>query len=258
MSMKLGKDAVGYYHATAGTELGDMSAVFSGASDIQLSMGAGAAKTSTRGGGGWDTELPTLRALSVSMKIPLDPTDAGYIALMTAFTTGALIAAAFLTDTKATAGAEGPVGSFAVTKFDRGEPLDGVLEVDVELKLSAYLCWCKVGVGNVIEFTTQPSASSAEDAAFAQQPVVTIKDAAGNTITTGTDATATVTISLQTGLGTLAGTLTKQAVAGVADFAGLGLAIDTAGTDKVLKASAPTQVGTVTALTSPAFTITAA
>jgi hypothetical protein len=256
MSMKLGKDAVGYYHATAGTALSGMSLMLSGVRDVQLSMGAGAAKTSTRGGGGWETELPTLRTLSVTCKIPLDPTDAGYIVLMTAFTTGALIAGAFLTDAKSVAGAEGPVGSFSVTKFDRGEPLDGVLEMDVELKLSTYLCWCKVGVGNVISFTTQPSASSAAGVAFAQQPVVTIKDAAGNTITTGTDATATVTVSLYTGAGALSGTLTKAAVAGVASFAGLALAIDTAGTDKVLKASAPTQAGTVTALTTPAFTIT--
>jgi len=257
MGMKLGKDAVGYYHATAGTALSGMTAMLTGVRDVQLSMGAGSAKTSTRGGGGWETELPTIRTLAVSLKIPLDPTDAGYIALMTAFTTGARIAGAFLTDAKSVAGAEGPVGDFSVTKFDRGEPLDGVLEVDVELKLATYLCWCKVGVGNVISFTTQPSASTAAGVAFAQQPVVTIKDAAGNTITTGTDSTAVVTVSLYTGLGTLAGTLTKAAVAGVASFAGLALAIDVAGTDKVLKASAPTQVGTVTALTSPAITITA-
>jgi len=257
MSMKLGKDAVGYYHATAGTALSGMTAMLTGVSDVQLNMGAGAAKTSTRGGAGWETELPTLRTLEATLKIPFDPTDAGYIALMTAYTTGAKIAAAFLTDAKSVDGAEGPVGDFSVVKFDRNEPLDGVSEVDVSLKLSTYLCWCKIGVGNVISFTTQPSASTAAGAAFAQQPIVTIKDANGTTITTGTDATATVTISLQTGLGTLAGTLTKAAVAGVASFAGLGLAIDTAGTDKVLKASAPTQVGTVTALTSPAITITA-
>lgn len=257
MSMKLGKDAVGYYHATAGTALSAMSLMLSGVRDVQLNMGAGSAKTSTRGGGGWETELPTLRTLAVTCKIPLDPADAGYQALAVAFTTGVNIAAAFLTDAKSVAGAEGPVGSFAVTKFDRNEPLDGEVEVDVELKLSTFLCWCKIGVGNVISFTTQPSASTAAGAVFAQQPVVTIKDANGTTITTGTDSTATVTISLYTGLGTLAGTLTKVAVAGVASFAGLALAINTAGTDKVLKASAPLSIGTATALTTPAITITA-
>lgn len=143
MSMKLGKDAVAYYHATPTTALSSMTLILSGVRDVQLNIGAGSAKVTTRASGGWENELATLRTLSVTCKIPLDPTDAGYIQLATSFLAGTTFAAAFLTDAKAVVGAEGPVGDFSVTKFDRNEPLDGEIEVDVELKLAKFTAWNK-------------------------------------------------------------------------------------------------------------------
>ena len=105
------------------------------------------------------------------------------------------------------------------------------------------------GTATKVALTTQPSASTAAGTAFAQQPVVTIQDAQGNTVTSATD---NVTIALTTGTGTLSGTATVAAVAGVATFT--GLKINLTGTDKVLTATS----GTLTsATTSPAFTITA-
>ena len=101
-----------------------------------------------------------------------------------------------------------------------------------------------------LAFTTQPSARTAVDVAFAQQPIVTVQDAFGNTVV---GDTSTVTLALTTGTGVLAGTLTKAAVAGVADFAGQALAIDFVGTDKVLTA---TDGGLTVATTSPPFAIT--
>ena len=59
------------------------------------------------------------------------------------------------------------------------------------------------------------------------QPVVTVEDANGNVVTTGTDSTIDVTIGSKTGAGTLQGTATKTAVAGVATFT--NLRIDTSG-----------------------------
>ncbi len=113
-----------------------------------------------------------------------------------------------------------------------------------------------VVVASQIVFSTQPSVSTVSSTAFAQQPIVTIKDAQGNVVTTGADSTKTVTLSLTTGSGVLAGTLTKTAVAGVADFSGQNLAIDLMGADKVITASAPITAGTVTAV-SNSFAITA-
>ena len=109
-----------------------------------------------------------------------------------------------------------------------------------------------------VVFTTQPSASTVAGVAFATQPVVTIEDQFGNTVTSGSDSTTNVALTLTTGTGTLGGTNSMAAVAGVANFSGKGLSINLAGTNKVLTATATVTAGTETATTSPAFTITAA
>ena len=101
-----------------------------------------------------------------------------------------------------------------------------------------------------VMFTTQPSATTESGVAFAQQPVVTIQDAFGNTITTATNS---VTLTLAAGTGALGGTATMDAVAGVADFAGKGLNINLPGTDKVLTAT----VANLTPVTTDSFAITA-
>lgn len=102
-----------------------------------------------------------------------------------------------------------------------------------------------------IAFTTEPSASTAFSIPFATQPVVAIQDAFGNLITSGGDETATITMTLTTGTGTLGGTTSMNAVAGVADFAGMGLNIDQGGANKVLTATS-----TFGTAVSAAFTIT--
>ena len=98
-----------------------------------------------------------------------------------------------------------------------------------------------------LAFTTQPSTSTVANQPFAQQPVVTIQDATGNTVT---GSTLDVALALTYGTGSLSGTTTLAAIDGVATFA--GLSIDLAGTDKVLTASA---TGLAAATTSPTFTI---
>ena len=108
------------------------------------------------------------------------------------------------------------------------------------------------GLDIKLAFTTQPSVSTVSGVAFAQQPIVTIQDAAGNTVITATDS---ITLSLSTGTGTLGGTLSMNAVNGVADFSGKGVNINQTGSNKVLTASA---TGLTSATTTPPFTITAA
>jgi hypothetical protein len=107
-----------------------------------------------------------------------------------------------------------------------------------------------------VVFTTQPSASTVAGVAFATQPVVTIEDQFGNTVTSGSDSTVSVALTLTTGTGTLGGTTSMAAVAGVANFSGKGLNINLAGNNKVLTATATVAAGTKTTTTSPAFTIT--
>ena len=100
--------------------------------------------------------------------------------------------------------------------------------------------------------TTQPSPSTVAGVAFATQPVVEIRDAFGNLVSTGAGSTLTLTAALSTGAGALSGTATDAAVAGVANFAGNGLSIDIIGADKVLTFTA---TGVAAANTS-AFAIT--
>jgi hypothetical protein len=88
---------------------------------------------------------------------------------------------------------------------------------------------------------------------MATQPLVTIKDADGNVVSTGSQSTQTVTISIATGA-TLTGTASMSAVAGVADFTGKGITLTGAVGSKVLTAtiSSPSNI-TTTASVSLSF-----
>jgi len=105
------------------------------------------------------------------------------------------------------------------------------------------------GAAAKLAFTTQPSSSNAAGAAFGTQPVVTIQDAAGNKVTTSTDA---VTLAITAGTGAaLLGTPTVNAVKGVATFK--GLSVNLAGSNYTLSATS----GNLTPATSSAFTVMA-
>jgi len=68
-----------------------------------------------------------------------------------------------------------------------------------------------------IAFTTQP-AGAYDSQSFLTQPIVTVKDQFGNT----SPVSGTVTLTLQSGTGSLTGTLTANAIGGVATFANVG------------------------------------
>jgi signal peptidase I len=103
-----------------------------------------------------------------------------------------------------------------------------------------------VGAATKLAVTTTPSNTSVSNT-FTTQPVVTVRDAGGNTVTS---STASVTIALTTpGGATLTCTTNpKAAVAGVATFA--GCRINTAGSYTLTAAS-----GALTAAVSSTFTI---
>jgi hypothetical protein len=108
------------------------------------------------------------------------------------------------------------------------------------------------GAASKLAFTTQPG-GGASSTAWATQPTVTVQDAYGNTVTSGTGSTASVTIAIGTnpGGGTLSGTATVSAVAGVATFG--NLSINTPATGYTLTATS----GGYTSAVSSLFTITA-
>ena len=98
-----------------------------------------------------------------------------------------------------------------------------------------------------LAFTAQPGGGTG-GTAWTNQPTVTVQDAYGNTVT----GAASVTIAIGAGPvgGTLSGTKTVAAAAGVATFT--GLSIDKAGTGYTLSATS----GSLTGATSTAFDIT--
>src|SRR5207247_1700311 len=104
------------------------------------------------------------------------------------------------------------------------------------------------GVASKLAVTTQPAGATA-GANLTTQPVVTVQDQFGNTVTSDS---STVTASLGSGSGTLAGTLTRAAVNGVAAFT--NLRVDDASDAKTLHFAD----GSLTAADADPFTVTPA
>ncbi|MBX9767276.1 MAG: Ig-like domain-containing protein, partial [Bdellovibrionales bacterium] len=91
-------------------------------------------------------------------------------------------------------------------------------------------------VASALAFDQLPSSYIKYNVVFPTQPQVSIRDQFANLVTTGPDATATITLTLQTGTGTLNGTTSMNSVGGIANFTGKGLNISQWGT-KVLRAT---------------------
>ena len=117
-------------------------------------------------------------------------------------------------------------------------------------------CSNTLGAATRLQFTSSPG-TTRTNAAFANQPVVRATDDLGALDPTFTGA---VTIAIKGGTGTagaaLAGTVTMNAVGGIADFAGTNLAIDYVGVSYQLSASSGGLNSTATN-DSAQFTITA-
>src|SRR5207253_487023 len=105
------------------------------------------------------------------------------------------------------------------------------------------------GAATQLTLTTQPSSTAQSGVPFAQQPVVQLRDGAGNPVS---QAGVTVTAAIATGGGTLGGTVTAATNgSGVASFT--DLAISGATGDRTLSFSATGLTG----VNSTAITITA-
>lgn len=96
-----------------------------------------------------------------------------------------------------------------------------------------------LGTAHKLVFLQQPT-TAASTASIAPAISVQIQDAGGN-VATGSAAAVTLTISANPGSGTLSGTVTINAVAGVATFA--GLSIDASGTGYTLAATSAGLIG---------------
>jgi len=97
------------------------------------------------------------------------------------------------------------------------------------------------GAASVLAFTTQPSSSATSGTSFAAQPVVTVQDAGGNTVST---STSSVALSIPAGATLTCTTNSVNAVAGVATFTGC----------RINKAGTYTLTATASGLTSASST----
>jgi hypothetical protein len=82
-----------------------------------------------------------------------------------------------------------------------------------------------LGTASKLVFSTQPGSAIA-GSPLSPQPVITIEDANGNVVSAGPDATALVTLTVSTQSptsGTVSGTASVAAVAGVATFVGVNI-----------------------------------
>jgi len=131
------------YWGAAGAALGALTEL-TNARDVTVNLEAGEADITTRANSGWRATAPTLRECSVDFEMVWKPGDAGFDALLAAFLTNATIELAVLDQARETSGAQGPKGSFAVTSFSRGEPLEEAMIVPASVKLSTFDEWVDV------------------------------------------------------------------------------------------------------------------
>ncbi|MEI6606292.1 MAG: glycine-rich domain-containing protein [Verrucomicrobiota bacterium] len=128
-----------------------------------------------------------------------------------------------------TAGITGTSASFTagvlsglnVTPTVAGDNLTFTVNDGMSHTGSATITTTSPGAANKLAFTTQPGGGAA-GSAWATQPVVTVQDANGNTVT-GSSASITLVKKSATGTGTLSGTATVAASNGMATFSGLSL-----------------------------------
>lgn len=145
----LGKDAKAYY-AFAGTVLASMTEL-TNVRDVTLNLERAEADVTTRANSGWRGTAAALRDASVDFEMIWKPGDAGFDAVLKTFldTYGAgndegTIELAFLDGDKTTSGSQGLKGSFSITSFNRGEPLEEAVTVSVTAKLTTFDQWVTV------------------------------------------------------------------------------------------------------------------
>ena len=146
----------------------------------------------------------------------------------------------------------GGVATFAGCKITLGSGTPGTYSLgatDGSLLPSTSSTFTVSGPPTHLVFTQQPSGSTG-GVAFGTQPIVTVEDAGGNTVTSDT---STVNLAIAAGTGTAGATLSGCSgteTLGVVTFT--GCSINTAGTGYALRATD----GTLTATTSTPFSIT--
>lgn len=126
MSFKLGLEGKIYYGpagAKGTTELKNVK-------DVTLNLESSEADVTTRANNGWRATVAALKDASVEFQMVWDSEDAGVTAIKEAYFNNSAIALAILDDENG----EGLDADFAITKFNRDEPLENAMAVSVTAK----------------------------------------------------------------------------------------------------------------------------
>jgi len=116
---KLGKDAVLYYSITAGSTLDEMTSILLGVSDSKVILQTGERLVTKRANIGWEQTEASLKKCQIDFSLTLNTSDAGYIAVQSAWLNGTTLALAALSGPADVAGNVGIVGDFAIMGADR-------------------------------------------------------------------------------------------------------------------------------------------
>ncbi len=102
--------------------------------DLTLSLETGEADVTTRANNGWRASKATLKDGSVEFEMVWDTEDEGFAAIKAAFFGNTGIELAVMDGDMDTEEVQGLRATFAVTKFDRSEPLEEAMSVSVSVK----------------------------------------------------------------------------------------------------------------------------
>lgn len=123
----------GYSHEGAGSSVAGLT-LLDNIKDLSLTLNTGEADVSTRGNGGWNATLATLKNGEISFDMVYDTSDTGLLQIQKCFFTNANLPLAVLDGVYTTVGTRGLWIDAMVTKFDKAEALADAQMVSVTLK----------------------------------------------------------------------------------------------------------------------------
>ncbi len=129
-----------------GAELAALGAMteITNVKDVTLGMEAAEADVTTRANSGWRGTAAALRTATVEFDVVWKTSDASFDAIRSAFLASTLLEFGIMDGDRAVSGVQGLVGSFAVTAFNRNEPLEEAITASVTLKLTTFASWTTI------------------------------------------------------------------------------------------------------------------
>jgi hypothetical protein len=144
----LGKNAKLYIDPDFDSDSGDtpddettLSDEMDNVTSAKLALGSKETDVTTRANGGWEATVKTLKNATLTFDMMWKPGDTAFDAIQAAYLADKEVAVGSFDQAKTVTGAQGIVGTWAVTAFDKDDPLDGPQKASVTLKLCNFGAW---------------------------------------------------------------------------------------------------------------------